>query len=177
VRGLAFGDPEEPGLTLGQQHEVRAVEHLADLLTRPGVGQRRLLPEPRDQLDVDGSRRADRAHLLGDAAVEQRDEARHAAFHQLLVDDVGGVEAGLGPGRGRVLDLHDQQRTLDEVLVGRQARERRDLGIELGPGVLLRLGLLRLGLAPGAGGEQQRDGEQGGEGTDHVTAPGPVTRE
>ena len=59
--------------------------------------------------------------------MEHGDEAGDTALHDLLEDDVGGVEAGLGAGLGRVLDLDHERRPVGGVTarVG-QAGERGD---------------------------------------------------
>ena len=49
---------------------------------------------------------AHRSDDVGDLRVEDGDEPGDVALHDLLVEDVGLVDAGLRPGLGRVLHLH-----------------------------------------------------------------------
>src|SRR5581483_4933302 len=128
----------------------------ADLVLEDGVGPRVGEQGPVERAgdgDVGGAGRAhrpDRRRVLG---VEDGGEAGQAAFDELFVDDVGLVEAALGPGGGGVVDLDHERRP-----VGRRpgdAGERRRAGGVGGggPGRRRRLS-----------GEQRH--EQGGEGGD-----------
>ncbi len=98
----------------------------------------------------------------GHGRVEDRDEARDVAFDDFLVDHVGLVDAGLGSGVGRVLDLHRQRgpRVAGATRVG-QAGERRDRRGDGGRrGRRGRRGVLRrrrLRVATPARGREQRE--------------------
>jgi len=58
--------------------------------------------------------------------VEQDEEARDASLDDLLDDDVGRVEAALGTRGGRVLDLHDEEGTFEDVRIDGESGERRE---------------------------------------------------
>ncbi len=127
------------------------------------VGQQRVAELPEDA-DVDVAGRADRADQRRVLALEHGGEAGDAALDGLLEDDVGLVEARLGPAGRVVVDLHRhggplgnaaaRRRFPGERAGGRRCRRRRGGRLHLGGRVLVRGG--------GRTGAEQQPGQSGG---------------
>ncbi len=81
----------------------RLAQHRHEGRDAAGVGDEAVVG--REDVGVHRPHRPDGPGQRRRRRVEHGDEAGHAALDDLLVDDVGHVEAGLGPGLGGVVDL------------------------------------------------------------------------
>ena len=77
-----------------------------------------------EEVEVARAHRSDRTDLFGCGGVEDCRQPREAGFDLLDIDDVGLVDAGLGPGGGHVVDL-DGQRWSSLGVVGGETGEQR----------------------------------------------------
>jgi hypothetical protein len=89
--------------------------------------------------------------------VEDRQEAGEPALTELLVDDVGGVKAGLRAGGRGVVDLDRHRRPVDvNPCRGLDAGQRAENGLCLGS----RWGTFDIAAAVVAAARRQKDDEQ-----------------
>jgi hypothetical protein len=107
-----------------QVHDAGGGSHLVEDVRRgPGVREqdRRVLNQ---DVGVDRPGAAHRAEVARVAAVVDPHEPGEAALDQLLVDDVGRLQAYLRPGPGVVVDLDRHGRPVDVDGTGFDAGER-----------------------------------------------------
>ena len=87
----------------------RLEQELASDAVAAGVREERRV-ELAEEIEVAGSHGSDRTDLRRSGGVEDRRKSGEATLDLFDIDDVGLVDAGLGPSGGHIVDLDGQSR-------------------------------------------------------------------